>query len=258
MNDFLFYLIIIALICACVICIFVFSMMTESSRGASKFKMLISESAVLVDGHIETLARERIKLIKFDKYGVVDTSKWDTEIQSFIDKILFPDIVAKDNSYSIGKRLLDPIFKNLVEEKARPRAAEIEANLSFSSSMSPEEFERWCAKLVSSDGWKASTTKATGDQGADVIAEKGGIRAVLQCKLYSSPVGNKAVQEALAAQHHYRANASAVVTNATYTSSAIALSVTTGVKLLHYSDLSRLDLVFELEKSDPFEPPFNS
>jgi len=83
-------------------------------------------------------------------------------------------------------------------------------------------------------------TKATGDQGADVIAEKDGARMVLQCKLYSSPVGNKAVQEAFAAQRHYRANASAVVTNAAYTASAISLAATTGVQLLHYTDLNRL------------------
>ena len=93
-------------------------------------------------------------------------------------------------------------------------------------------------------------TKATGDQGADVIAEKDGTHLVLQCKFYSTPVGNKAVQEAFAAQHHYRATVSAVVTNATFTPSAIALAATTGVLLLHYSDLARLNVLINSSKAE--------
>ena len=72
---------------------------------------------------------------------------------------------------------------------------------------------------------------------------------VLQCKLHRSAIGNKAVQEAFTAQKHYGASAAAVVTNASFTRSAEALSRTTGVLLCHYSDLVRLDDLLDARAS---------
>jgi len=211
----------------------------STSVQTANLKSRLEQTAVLVDRHIEELARQRIRLVRIDAYGVAETSKWHAEVQRFIDKVIFPELFVKD--FAVGKRTLDPILHNIVEEKSRARAIEIEAALSFATDMTPQDFERWCAKIVSSNGWKTATTKATGDQGADVVAVKDGMRVVLQCKLYNTPVGNKAVQEAFAAQHHYRANASAVVANANFTAAAIALAATTGVLLLHYSGLGRLN-----------------
>lgn len=106
----------------------------------------------------------------------------------------------------------------------------------------PIEFEADCAKQLRDTGWDARLTKASGDQGADIIAKKNGVVVVLQCKLYySRSVGNKAVQEACAARQHYRAHRSAVVTNKTYTNHARQLASTTGVLLLHDSDLPNLE-----------------
>jgi restriction system protein len=63
-------------------------------------------------------------------------------------------------------------------------------------------------------------------------------RIVVQCKFYSSPVGNKAVQEAAAARLHERADQAIVVSNAAYTKAARQLAGTTGVILLHHDDLA--------------------
>jgi restriction system protein len=219
----------------------------NNAIDSTKLKSRLEEASALVDRHIETLARQRIRLIRVDAYGIAETSKWDAEIQKFTDKVIFPELFAKD--FAVGKRILGPLLRNIVEEKSRSRAITIEADLSFAKDMTPQDFERWCTKIISSHGWNATTTKATGDQGADVIAEKEGTRLVLQCKLYNTPVGNKAVQEAFAAQHHYQAKASAVITNATFTASAIALAATTGVLLLHYSDLNRLNVLIPTERS---------
>ena len=73
-----------------------------------------------------------------------------------------------------------------------------------------------------------------------MIAEKDGIRAVLQCKLYSNPVGNKAVQEVNAGKIFEQAQIACVVTNSTYTKSARQLAQATGVLLLHHDDLPQL------------------
>ncbi|MGB6938507.1 MAG: hypothetical protein WBE14_17845 [Xanthobacteraceae bacterium] len=73
-------------------------------RGGKEAKLRRSENdklfrdgiGILIDHSIETLARQRIQLLTIERYGVTNTSKWDAEIQHFIDKVLFPYVVAKD------------------------------------------------------------------------------------------------------------------------------------------------------------------
>ena len=107
--------------------------------------------------------------------------------------------------------------------------------------MTPRQFEAHCAEYLSLKGWKAVTTPATGDQGADVVAKKNGISVVIQCKKYRSKIGNKAVQEVYAARHFYSAQLAVVVSNQQYTKSAKALAERTGILLLHITDLAKLD-----------------
>jgi hypothetical protein len=107
--------------------------------------------------------------------------------------------------------------------------------------MSPLDFESFCATLLTGSGWSAVITKASGDQGVDIVARKKAKKAVFQCKLYSSPVGNKAVQEILAGKAYESADLAFVVSNADYTPAAVELAAATGVRLVHYSELSTLD-----------------
>jgi restriction system protein len=92
-------------------------------------------------------------------------------------------------------------------------------------------------------GWRAALTPGSGDQGADIIAEKDGRRVVVQCKFYNGTVGNKAVQEAYAAAAFQDAPYAVVVTNSIYTKSAHQLAHKNGVLLMHHTDLERLDLI---------------
>jgi restriction system protein len=63
----------------------------------------------------------------------------------------------------------------------------------------------------------------------------------VQCKFYTKPVSNKAVQEVAAARLHEGADQAVVVSNAAYTKSARQLAGTTGVLLLHHDDLASFD-----------------
>ena len=105
----------------------------------------------------------------------------------------------------------------------------------------PIEYENFIAEKFRDLSWEVNTTKVTGDQGADLICQKDGWWLVVQCKLYSQPVGNKAVQEIYAAKEHYSANFAAVVTNTTYTESAKELSQSVGVFLLNERDIRWFD-----------------
>lgn len=141
------------------------------------------------------------------------------------------------------------LINNLVFEY---REKEIESGTSSAldvDALDPVQFEHHCADLLNSSGWNARVTQASGDQGIDVIAMYGNVKAVLQCKKYSQPVGNAAVQEIIAGKAFEQAHVAAVVSNATYTPSAKQLASTTGIHLLHLSELpqfaERLGLVEE-------------
>lgn len=97
--------------------------------------------------------------------------------------------------------------------------------------MTGTEFEEFIAKLFNSMGYYSSTTKASGDQGIDVIAEKNGIKYGIQAKCYSGAVGNSAVQEAAAGKQFYGCDKVIVVTNNSFTKSAIKLAEANGVIL---------------------------
>lgn len=97
--------------------------------------------------------------------------------------------------------------------------------------MTGTEFEEFIAKLFNSMGYSSSTTKASGDQGIDVIAEKNGIKYGIQAKCYSGTVGNSAVQQATAGKLFYGCDKVIVVTNNTFTKSAIKLAEANGVVL---------------------------
>ncbi len=101
----------------------------------------------------------------------------------------------------------------------------------------PIDYELYCAELLRSVGWDARTTRASNDQGSDVIATKDGVKLIVQCKLYTRRVGNAAVQEVSAARAHELGDHAAVVTNADFTSAAKSLAQTNNVVLLHHEQL---------------------
>lgn len=111
----------------------------------------------------------------------------------------------------------------------------------FRDDMSPDEFEHYCAALLRQARWRADVTPASGDQGVDIVAEKRGLRIVVQCKMYSKPVGNRAVQEIVAGIAHVDAQRGVVVTTVGYTPAAEALAASNNVLLLHHSQLHRID-----------------
>ena len=111
----------------------------------------------------------------------------------------------------------------------------------FRETMSPQDFERYCALVLRERKWDARLTPPSGDQGVDIVADKRGLRIVVQCKKYGKPVGNRAVQEIVAGIAHQDAQRGVVVATSGYTASAIKLAASNEVLLLHYSELHRID-----------------
>lgn len=107
------------------------------------------------------------------------------------------------------------------------------------------DFEYLCAAILKANGYENVTvTKASGDQGIDVFADKSGSRYAIQCKCYSSPVGNHAVQEAFAGAAFYGGRIPVVMTNQTFTPSARELAAQNKVILWDRGELERMISVY--------------
>lgn len=102
-------------------------------------------------------------------------------------------------------------------------------------------FERYCADLLLKNGFsKAEVTTGSGDYGVDILAEKDGISYAIQCKCYSNPVGNKAVQEAFSGKEYYKKMVAVVLTNSTFTQAANTTAEQTRVMLWDRTKLSEM------------------
>ncbi len=195
--------------------------------------------------HMTVLAGRRIGLTRADHYGVVHDDGWSDEISYFIENVVQPQLSLRQRQ-TLQDTGVSHSFRRWIDGEAARRASVDFPSLDKVDvgSLSPNEFETWCAKELRNFGWSANLTPSGADQGADVIATKGGLSVAIQCKLYSSPVGNKAVQEVFASARHYGVSHAAVVTNSDFTRSARVLAASTNVALLHFSELDRLGAKF--------------
>lgn len=98
--------------------------------------------------------------------------------------------------------------------------------------MDGHQFEHYCADLLRKLNFSnVEVTKGSGDQGVDIIAVKDGVRYAIQCKCYSSALGNSPVQEVNAGKQLYGCHVAVVLTNQHFTSGAKTLATATGVLL---------------------------
>ncbi len=97
--------------------------------------------------------------------------------------------------------------------------------------MDGQQFEVYLAKKFKELGYKVVITPYQGDQGADLIIEKDGIKTAVQAKRYSENVGNAAVQEIIAGKIYYGCDKAMVVTNSDFTKAAKDLARRANVTL---------------------------
>ena len=114
--------------------------------------------------------------------------------------------------------------------------------------MDGHSFESFCSTLLLNSGFeRTKVTPGSGDQGIDVIGFKDDIMYGIQCKCYSSDVGNKAVQEAYSGKEFYNCHVGAVLTNQYFTASAKELAKKNRVLLWDRDYLINL-----MKKADAF------
>jgi hypothetical protein len=187
----------------------------------------------IVNSHGKELTIRRKQLTVQQSYGLIDDSKWDAEVEVFISRVVEPVTGSMDDAPKNRRYVV-----HAIEEATQTFRS---STTDFDPAMDPVHYEMLVADTLRDMGWQTRITKGSGDQGIDVIAELRGKKLVIQCKLYSNPVGNAAVQEAIAGMRFENAHFAAVVTNATFTASARQLATAAGVYLLHHEQLEKLE-----------------
>ena len=132
-------------------------------------------------------------------------------------------------------------FKQKKEKERRLRAIK----LSDIDNMDGIEFEHYISRLLKHREFKAEVTKASGDLGVDVIAQKNDLKYAVQIKRYNEPVSRRAVSDAVAGKYHYGCNAAMVVTNNYFTEGAKELAQSTGCELVDRETLTEWILDFQ-------------
>lgn len=211
-----------------------------------------------IDKHLGVLLIKKDRLIRTDEFGETITSGWNSYIDNYYKTKIEPIINAiiermSDEDFNafettrmnfsfwsaVNKdKIMQALYKNMNVYIELNRDEYQGAALDLTGI----EYENKIASMINKEtSWTAELTKASGDQGADLLLSKGPIQIVIQTKYHKSPISNSAVQEAYAAQRFYKADFSFVVSNSGFTKSAEELSQSTGVKLM--TDFQLLDFL---------------
>ena len=114
-------------------------------------------------------------------------------------------------------------------------------SISVLDKMEGHDFEYACADILRTNGYhNVKVTKNSGDYGVDILAEKKGNKYAIQCKRYSSKLGNSPIQEVVAGMNYYGCSKGAVMTNQYFTESAKKLAEINCVELWDRATLEKM------------------
>lgn len=207
-----------------------------------------------------------IKTVKENSFGEKNYNKFFTEFEKFLENKstnlkklnkLYENPKYNDLEYTItvdeeGIKLYEMywdeyvewfedgiLFKSPVKHIER-KIKKMNADINYSDDMDPFEYEHLCAGEFNKNNWEAKATQGSSDQGVDVIAKKDGKTLVAQCKRFTKPVGNKAVQEVVAGMKYYEATEGVVIAPNGFTNSAKNLAKANNIKLIHHNEINSL------------------
>jgi len=141
--------------------------------------------------------------------------------------LTFFDLFKQQIENFLDEENLNNFEKKLLNKQTQNKISTIEEI----DLMNGIEFENFLCNYFSSIGFRVESTKISGDQGIDIIAIKNDKKIGIQAKCYSGKVSNKAIQEVVAGIAFYSCDKGMVITNSTFTDSAINLAEINGIVL---------------------------
>ncbi len=165
----------------------------------------------------------------------------DEELHSLLADLQKMGVIQQRSGGNAWLSLLDQKDAQSLIESLNAEGIEDSSEPEAVRKMDGHLFEQYCAALLSRNGFtRVEVTKASGDFGIDVLAEKDGVTYAIQCKYYTDKVGNHAVQEAFSGKEYYDRMIAVVMTNSTFTPAAIETARQTHVLLWDGSVLEKM------------------
>lgn len=181
----------------------------------------------------ESLMRTLFQTRYRDAYGDWVAPRWPKELDYFFKTKVLPQL--PDNVTSAELRVLRDHLTGLAEDCDWSKYQPGDEQPPPADGIS---YEREVGARLSRLGWDVTYTPASGDQGVDLLAALRDRRVAIQCKNYSAPVGNGAVQEVFAGATFYAAQRAIVVAPNGFTPAALQLASSLGVECLHHDQLA--------------------
>jgi hypothetical protein len=220
-----------------IISYYIYQVLTTKIRvknvGKNALENVLNE---LVNNNIELIARAYRSTVSSNSFGKKDYTRFKKELLEYLfDNAQSKEALRYEEEFGDFEIPDDAIL--LIEE-----AIEEYSNAGdYSDDMDPYVYEHFCAEQFKLAGWDhAEATSGSADQGVDVIAKRGNEFLVGQCKKYSKPVGNSAVQQVVAGIKYYGANKGVVISPSGFTASAEKLAVSNNIELIHHSEIKNL------------------
>ena len=155
-------------------------------------------------------------------------------------------VILKDDYYNILE-LVETEYKRVKDEYEMHKIEEqlfssnlFHKEIEYIDSLKGLEFEDYLKELFINFGYTTEDLPYTNDYGADLIISKGLTSIVIQAKNYAGNVGNKAVQEVIAAKSHYKCDIGMVITNSYYTKNAIVTADASEIILIDRDELEKI------------------
>lgn len=167
---------------------------------------------------------------------------------SFLNRYLVKNgFLEEEIEYEELYQMVNKEIENYKVTKLEKELLEVDGNqggdkLKFNDIelLNGRDFEIFLVDLLNNLGFRAEITKSSGDQGVDILAKKKGKTYAVQAKRYSGTVGNKAIQEVVSGKEYYDADITWVITNSSFTKSAIDLAAKTNTILWDGSKLKNM------------------
>jgi uncharacterized membrane protein SirB2 len=181
---------------------------------------------VLFEKSLSELKDTFNKMIQYEKYGIFKDSTPSEDLQKLLEK---------------EPKVRQALEERIIEDARYTRQREMNRIYADFDNMDGHEFEYYCADILRKNRFiNVEVTQGSGDHGIDILAEKDGITYAIQCKCYSSNIGNAAVQQAHTGKSLYHKDIAVVLTNQHFTTQAKEEAAALGVKLWDREVLTNL------------------
>lgn len=196
-------------------------------------QQLVNDSKKEASSIIKDAEKKRLEIIKGKLESNIPksiflTTKWEllqpieqAELTAiFVHSVLNIES-PEDENIDFANEILDQNFSEYLKH-----------SLKNIDDFEGDAFEQYCAMLLESCGFcNVIVTQYSGDYGVDIMAEKNYVTYAVQCKRHKNTVGTDAVREIYTAKEYFKKSIGVVLTNSSYTSSAIKMAKETGIHL---------------------------